>query len=162
MIGLLVMSPAHADEGGASVYLLGSGGPGAAVLPPLEGIYFENDLYYYDGSASGEKQFVVGGSLVAGLDATILADFASLAWVPTTDLAGGTLVVGGALPVGAPSVEVNAVITGPGGGTASPPPQRPGDGGRRSAGDRLAWLEDQREDPRGGKHFGQCPDRPLP
>lgn len=118
MIGLFAASPALADESGASVYLLGSGGPGAAVMPPLEGIYFENDLYYYDGSASGEKQFVIGGSVVAGLDAKVLADFASLAWVPTTDFAGGTLVVGAALPVGAASVEVNAIITGPGGGTA--------------------------------------------
>jgi hypothetical protein len=117
-VALVAANPAHADEGGASVYLLGSGGPGAAVLPPLEGIFFENDLYYYDASASAERQFVIGGNLVAGLDATILADFASLAWVPTTNFAGGTLLVGAALPVGAPSVEVDAVITGPGGGTA--------------------------------------------
>src|SRR5262245_17274954 len=116
---LIAASPAQADESGASVYLLGTGGPGAAVLPPLEGIYFQNDLYYYDGSAGGELQIPIGGSVVAGLDAQILADFASLAWVPTTDLAGGTLVVGAALPVGAPAVDVSAIITGPGGGTAS-------------------------------------------
>ena len=115
---LIAASPAQADESGASVYLLGSGGPGAAVLPPLEGIYFQNDLYYYDGSAGGELQIPIGGSVVAGLDAQILADFASLAWVPSTNFAGGTLVVGAALPVGAPAVDVSAIITGPGGGTA--------------------------------------------
>ncbi len=119
IVALATAFPAQADESAASVYLLGTGGPGAAVLPPVEGIFFQNDLYYYDGSASGEQQFVIGGSVVAGLDAQILADFPSIAFVPTTDFAGGTLLVGAAFPVGAPAIDVNAVITGPGSGTAS-------------------------------------------
>jgi hypothetical protein len=113
----LLAQPAQAAEGGASVYLLGSGGPEAAILPPIEGIFFQNTVYYYNGSASAQRQFVVGGSVVAGLDATIVADFPAVIWVPTTDFLGGTVAVGAVLPFGQPSVDVSAVITGPGGGS---------------------------------------------
>lgn len=112
----LAATAAHASESGTSVYLLGSGGPGAAVMPPVKGVFLDNEVYYYDGSARGSKQFVVGGNLVAGLDATILADFPTVLWVPSTNFLGGTLAVGGALPFGRPDVKVSAVITGPLGG----------------------------------------------
>lgn len=114
--GALAATAAHASESGTSVYLLGSGGPGAAVMPPVKGVFLDNEVYYYDGSARGSKQFVVGGNLVAGLDATILADFPTVLWVPSTNFLGGTLAVGGALPFGRPDVKVSAVITGPLGG----------------------------------------------
>lgn len=104
---------AAATEGGASVHLLGSGGPGAAILPPIEGVFFANTLYHYDGKAGGSRQFLVGGNLVAGLKANINADFATVLWTPTTDLAGGTLALGAALPVGVPAVDVSAILTGP-------------------------------------------------
>lgn len=107
---------AKASEAGTSFYLLGSGGPAAAVMPPVKGLFLDNEVYYYDGSARGSKQFVVGGNLVAGLDATILADFPTVLWVPSTDFLGGTLAVGGAVPFGQPDVNVSAVITGPLGG----------------------------------------------
>jgi hypothetical protein len=35
---------AQASEGGASLYLLGSGGPGNAVMPPLRGVFFDNEV----------------------------------------------------------------------------------------------------------------------
>lgn len=111
--GALCAQAARASEGGASIYLLGSGGPGAAVMPPLEGVFFANTAYYYEGKGGGGRNFLVGGNLVAGLKAKILADFATALWVPTTDLAGGTLALGAALPVGDPRVNVSAVITGP-------------------------------------------------
>ncbi len=104
---------ARASEGGASVYLLGSGGPEAAVLPPVQGVFFANTAYYYSGSGGGGKQFTVGGNLAAGVDASIAADFASVAWVPTTNLAGGVLLLGAALPFGGPDVKASAVLTGP-------------------------------------------------
>jgi hypothetical protein len=109
-------TPAHASEGGASFYLLGSGGPEAAVLPPLEGVFFDDSVYYYSGKANADKQFVIGGNLVAGLKAKIIADFATVLWVPSTNALGGTLAVGAGFAVGRPDVSVNAVITGPGGG----------------------------------------------
>ena len=112
-------APAAASEGGASVYLLGSGGPGAAVLPPVEGVFFDNSFYWYDGKAEASREFVIGGNVVLDLEATIAADFATVLWVPSTDVLGGTLAVGAALPVGVPDVTAGAVLTGPGGGTAA-------------------------------------------
>src|SRR6476659_6158550 len=91
---------AQASEGGASFYLLGSGGPGAAILPPIRGIFFDNTLLHYSGKSQGSKNFVIGGNLVAGLRAKIDADFATVLWVPSTDFAGGSLAIGGALAGG--------------------------------------------------------------
>ena len=107
---------AQATEGGASIYLLGSGGPEAAMMPPVEGVFFDNSLFYLHASAGGGRQFPVGGNIVADLEATILADFPAVLWVPTTDLGGAAFAVGVALPFGEPSVDVSAVITGPLGG----------------------------------------------
>jgi hypothetical protein len=104
---------AQASEGGASLYLLGTGGPGNAIMPPLKGVFFDNEVYYYKGSSSGGKPFPIGGNVVAGLDAKILADFATVLWVPTTDLGGVTVALGAALPFGEPDVGVDVVITGP-------------------------------------------------
>lgn len=112
-------APARASEGGASFYLLGSGGPGAAVLPPVRGIFLDSTFYYYDGSAGGSRQFPLGGNIVAGLDATIAANFTTLLWVPSTDVLGGTLAVGAAVAVGRPDVNVDVILTGPGGGQTS-------------------------------------------
>jgi len=110
---MLGAEAASASEGGASFYLLGSGGPGNAQLPPLPGLFFDTTTYIYDGSASAERRFVVGGNVVANLDATIAANFMTALWVPSTDIAGGTLAVGLAIPVGRPSVDVGVVLTGP-------------------------------------------------
>src|SRR5262245_25647179 len=99
---MLLSPPALASEGGASFYLLGSGGPGAAISPPVKGVFVSNVVYVYDGDAAKNRQFVLGGNVAAGLDATIVADFVSLGWVPTQNFLGGTLLVGGALPFGAP------------------------------------------------------------
>lgn len=114
---LFTASAALAGEGGASFYLLGSGGPGAADLPPLTGIFFDNTAYYYPGKAGGDREFVVGGNVVAGLDAKLFADFATVLWVPSTNALGGTLGIGFAVPVGHPKVGVDVVLTGPNGGT---------------------------------------------
>ncbi|MXO60186.1 transporter [Altererythrobacter salegens] len=109
-------SPALASEGGTSFYLLGSGGPGAAVAPPVEGIFIDNTVYIYDGSAKVSKEFVVGGQIVAGLDATVVADFPTVLFVPSTDFAGGVLQLGATFPVGHPNIDASVVLTGPGGG----------------------------------------------
>lgn len=110
-------APAAASEGGASLYLLGSGGPGAAVLPPVEGVFFDSTFYWYDGSVEASREFVIGGNVVAGLDATIAADFLTALWVPSTNVLGGTLAIGTTIPAGLPDVTASAVLTGPGGGT---------------------------------------------
>ncbi|HEX7857128.1 MAG TPA: transporter [Sphingobium sp.] len=111
----LCASPAFADENGASIYLLGSGGPSAAVLPPLKGIYFGNSVYVYDASSNSQRNFNLGGNLVANVDTTLVANFTSVLWVPSTNVLGGTLAVGALLPVGAPIVDAAAFLTGPAG-----------------------------------------------
>ncbi len=104
---------ARASESGASVYLLGTGGPEAAIMPPVQGVFFANTAYYYSGSAGGGKEFTLGGHVVADLKANIAADFPSVAWVPSTDIAGGTLMLGAALPGGRPTADVSATVVGP-------------------------------------------------
>jgi hypothetical protein len=111
----LLAPPAVASEGGSTIYLLGSGGPAAAVLPPVEGIYLDDTYYYYAGDISAERSLVVGGNVVLGLDATIVAQFTTALWVPSTDLLGGTLALGVALPLAAPMVKVSGVVSGPAG-----------------------------------------------
>lgn len=111
--GVMWAGAAQATEGGASLYLLGSGGPEAAITPPLQGVYVDDTYYAYVGSAGGGKQFEVGGNLVANLHVNIEADFPTVVWVPSTDFVGGTFVIGGALPVGRTGVDVSGIITGP-------------------------------------------------
>lgn len=114
-LALALAPTAQATENGASVYLLGSGGPDAAVLPPVEGVFFNNTVYYMSASLGGGRELPLGGNIVAGVDATVIADFATVLWVPSTSFAGGTVALGAALPVGYSEVDVDVVLTGPGG-----------------------------------------------
>ena len=104
---------AHASEGGVSFYLLGSGGPGAAIMPPDKGVYFDNTMFYYNGTASRNQDFEDSGNVVAGETLNVGINYGSVTWQPTTNLLGGTLAVGAILPIGEPSVTVSEVLTGP-------------------------------------------------
>lgn len=107
------VTAAHADENGASIYLLGSGGPGTAIQPPLTGVYIDNTIYIYTGGTNSRRDFTIGGKIVTDVDTTLPANFTTLIAVPSTNFLGGTLAIGGALPVGAPMIDAAAVITGP-------------------------------------------------
>lgn len=113
LLSAAVAQPAQASESGASVYLLGTGGPGAALLPPVKGVFLANTLYYYDGSADAGRQFEIGGNIVSGLRAKIVANFASVLWTPSTNFLGWTVALGATMPVGYPQVDVSAIIVGP-------------------------------------------------
>ncbi|MED5545278.1 MAG: transporter [Pseudomonadota bacterium] len=118
MAGLALGAPgAEATESGASLYLLGSGGPGTAVMPPLEGVYFDKMVWVYDGSAEANRRIPVNGNITLGLDTTIVADFTTLLAVPSTNFLGGTLAVGVTMPLGAPIIDAEGILTGPAGGT---------------------------------------------
>jgi hypothetical protein len=104
---------ARASESGTSFYILGTGGPEAAVLPPIPGVFLANTAWYYNGSARADRQFVIGGNLVAGVQTTVWADFPTFLWVPTTNLGGATLALGVVPVFGEPSVNASAVLTGP-------------------------------------------------
>jgi hypothetical protein len=119
-VGLAVMAasalaslPAQAVESAASLYLLGSGGPGTAVMPPIEGVFFANSAYYYDGQAGAGREFLIGGKVVTDVKATVIADFPTILWVPTTNLGGGALALGLVLPFGQPDIGVSATLAGP-------------------------------------------------
>jgi hypothetical protein len=104
---------AEASEGGASFYLLGSGGPEAAIMPPLKGVYFDNEFFYENATATAGKQFLIGGNLVSGLHVSSPADFVTVLWAPSTNVLGGVFAVGGALAFGDPNVSVSAILRGP-------------------------------------------------
>jgi hypothetical protein len=106
-------STAHASENATSVYLLGTGGPGAAIMPPLEGIFVDNTSYLYDGSAGGNRDLIFGGNVAADVDGSAFINITSALWVPTTNFAGGTLALGLIVPVGGPSIEASAIRSGP-------------------------------------------------
>jgi len=58
----------QAAENGTGVYILGSQGPAAGVLQP-PGVYLQDDLYLYGGSANASKEMKVNGKIVAGVNA---------------------------------------------------------------------------------------------
>jgi hypothetical protein len=93
--------------------LLGTGGPGVAIMPPLEGIFVDNTAYLYDGSAAGGRDFIFGGNVASNVEASAFINISSALWVPTTNFAGGTLALGLAVPVGGPSLEAAAILSGP-------------------------------------------------
>lgn len=109
----LVAGPASASENGTSFYLLGSGGPSSAILPPLEGVFFDNTAFYYSGKAGRGKDLILNGNIAAGLDIDVAVDFATVLWVPTTNVGGGTLALGGTLAIGSPDVKADAILAGP-------------------------------------------------
>lgn len=103
---LAAASQASATEGGTTFYLLGSGGPGTALPPPVEGLYFDNTTYIYNGDGSAEQDFVIGGELVANVDANVVVDFPTLLFVPAANPEGATISLGLTVPVG--NVDIGA------------------------------------------------------
>jgi hypothetical protein len=67
-IACLSTSAVMAAEGGVGAVLLGSHATGAGITPP-PGIFFQNDLYYYDGKLSGGRTLPTGGLLIANISA---------------------------------------------------------------------------------------------
>ncbi len=91
--------PASAAENDASFYLLGGRGPMAGVLPP-PGVYFQNDVYFYDGTLGAGKSLSSGGRVVADVKGQVRADFPTGTWVLPWDVLGGNVAMGAILPFG--------------------------------------------------------------
>jgi hypothetical protein len=114
LAGVLALAqPARASESGASFYLLGSGGPEAAIPPPLQGVFLGNTVYYYRGESRGNRPLILNGNIAAGIDGTIAADFPAVLWVPSTNILGGTLSAGAMLPFGQVWASASALLSGP-------------------------------------------------
>lgn len=97
---------ANSAESGVGFYLLGSKGPFAAVLPG-PGVYFQNDVYFYSGSAGASRDLPVGGRIIGNVDATAYIDLATGLWVVPTSVLGGSLALQATVPWGGQSVDAS-------------------------------------------------------
>lgn len=104
-----------AAENATGIYLLGSKGPQAGMLPPVSGVFGGNTFYVYSGSANPSLTIPEDGNLAIGVDATIIVDAPSVLWVPEGEILGGRLAVFGLLVLGNVDFSAAALLTGPGG-----------------------------------------------
>ncbi|WP_321345488.1 transporter [Breoghania sp.] len=116
--GAMVPTLANAAENGVGFYLLGSKGPLAGVLAP-PGVYFQNDVYIYSGSASASRDLPIGGRIVANVDATAYLDLATGLWVLPHPVFGGNLGFMATVPWGGQNIDASAVLSGGGLGVAA-------------------------------------------
>src|SRR4051812_16119305 len=94
---MFACGPSFAIEGGASFYLLGGKLPLSGVVPG-PGMYFENDVYIYSGSAGADIQLPFGGDIIAGVDATLAFEAPTVLGVTPWEMFGGRLGFGVTLP----------------------------------------------------------------
>lgn len=113
--GVLWGRRADASEGGASVYMLGTGGPEAAIMPSVEGVYLESELYYVHAFERASRELPEAGEIAAGVRQFTPAGTVTVLWEPSTNVLGGAFDVGGELIVGVPSVRAAVVLRGPSG-----------------------------------------------
>jgi hypothetical protein len=109
-----ILNPAHADEGGVSFWLPGQQSNFAAT--PGEPGWSIPVVYYHTSSDAGlSREFVVGGNLVAGLEAQADLVFVAPTYTFAQPVMGGQgsfmLTVAG----GHMRVDADATLTGPGG-----------------------------------------------
>jgi len=118
LVAMLLPSRSHADDGGISFWLPGLFGSMAAV-PVTPGPSFTTLYYHSSVSAGGGKSFVLGGHVVAGVNAN--ADL--LAFGPTYTFAESVLGGQAAISLlgvgGHPQATINATLSGPMGHTIS-------------------------------------------
>jgi hypothetical protein len=92
-------SPSSAVEGGASFYLLGGKIPGSGLVPPT-GVYFQNDVYLYQGDIGADIELPIGGDIVAGVEASLVFEAPTILGVTPWPVLGGRLGFGLTVPVG--------------------------------------------------------------
>jgi hypothetical protein len=112
ILSLGSIASARAAENGVSWYLLGFKGPGAALTPP-EGVFIQNDLYTFSGSAKAARDLPLNGYVGAGIKGTAIADMMSILWVTPAEIFGGKLGVSLTQPVGGPTITASAAAVPP-------------------------------------------------
>lgn len=117
LLAVAVAGQAHAVEGGAGFYILGSRTTmGGAVPPP--GTYFQQSIYGYSGSNDGK--IVNRGKLEFGIEGSALIGLSSMLWVPEADpILGGRPYLSVTLPYGYKESQIDGTLTGPNGGVLS-------------------------------------------
>ena len=113
-MSIQLAEPSSAAEVAKGTYLLGSKGPQAGMLPPA-GVFTTNTLYMYSGNASPSVGIPIGGEVTLGADVSVVLGAPSVLWVPDTTILGGHLGVFGLLVIGNVDVDLDAILTGPGG-----------------------------------------------
>lgn len=113
LLGALAMAgPVGAVEGGSGFYILGSRTTTAGVVPP-PGVYFQQGLYGYKGSTSGE--IARPGRIDANLDASALIGLTTFMWAPATDpVLGGRVYFSGTAVWGYKGIDLDATLAAPG------------------------------------------------
>jgi hypothetical protein len=102
-------NPVYAVEGGASFYLLGGKLPLSGVVPG-PGMYFQNDVYLYSGSAGSKIELPIGGQIVANVDAILAFDAPTLLAVTPWKVLGGQFGVGATFPFGYANIDAQVGI----------------------------------------------------
>ncbi|NNU69747.1 transporter [Rhizobium sp. WYCCWR 11152] len=120
MIAAVALLPnlAFAAERGAGFYLLGSKGPAAGILPP-PGVFFQNDIWIYNGNLGGGKQLPTGGRIAVGVEGKAVLAAPTVLWVLPEEVLGGRLGFGATVPFGWMETDADLTLAGPRGGTAS-------------------------------------------
>ncbi|NYT32749.1 transporter [Rhizobium sp. WYCCWR 11128] len=120
MIAAVALLPnlAFAAERGAGFYLLGSKGPAAGILPP-PGVFFQNDIWIYNGNLGGGKQLPTGGRIAVGVEGKAVLAAPTVLWVLREEVLGGRLGFGATVPFGWMETDADLTLAGPRGGTAS-------------------------------------------
>ena len=109
---------AMADAGGLSFWLPGLMGSLAAV-PGQPGWSWTTMYVHLDVSANGSKNFVIGGSLVAGLQARADGVATGPTYTFATPVLGGQAAFGVFATPGSAGIDIDATLTGPRGRTIS-------------------------------------------
>ena len=76
----MIAGGAAAAENATSVYLLGFRGPLAGMTPP-PGVFLQNDVYVYGGSADGGRRLLLGGTLAANVNGEAQLELPTVIWV---------------------------------------------------------------------------------
>lgn len=100
---------ADAAEHGTGVYLMGSKGPMAGIVPD-PGLYFQNDLFYYRASAGGSEPLPMGGKIGVGIKARALIDVPTLIWSTPHKVLNGQLAFALSQPLGRETIDADVVI----------------------------------------------------
>jgi hypothetical protein len=102
---------ARAAEDGMGVYLLGSKGPDAALLPP-EGVFLQSDFYLYSGSVSGSRALPIAGLVTLNASETLPIVLPTLIWSTPWTVLGGRVALTASQPIGGPNISAD-VVAGP-------------------------------------------------
>jgi hypothetical protein len=94
---------AWAAEGGSTEYLGGFTGFAAGYVPPAPGVYFANDLYFYDGNISA---LAVNGKVALNVSTDLVFEVPEFTAVTKLKILGGDYGAAIAVPIGYVNIDV--------------------------------------------------------